>query len=350
MSDTPCASVVIPCLNEVNHIGPCLASLRAQEGLIGRWEVLVVDGGSTDGTLDVVQSVMREWNDVRLLHNKEKFTPVSMNLGLKYSESDVVVILGGHAEADKDFLRRNLDALEAHPECGCVGGVVEQVLGDERTRTIGMAMSSPFGVGDARFRTGGVEGHVDTVAFGAYRKQVLMDIGGLDEDLVRNQDDELNFRLTETGWRIWFDPSIRSSYHARSSYGRLFQQYRQYGYWKVFVNRKHRTVTTWRQLVPAAFVLGVVLTGTAAAIGQWQWPGSLAAKAVTLSWMGILSLWGLGAMIAARMAKSGPSRAWGMLRAFAVLHWAYGWGYWQGIWHFLLLRKGPSSRAKTLTR
>lgn len=350
MSGLPVASVVIPCLNELAHIGPCLDALQRQKGLSGALEVWVVDGGSTDGTLEVIESKMSAWDGIRLLHNNQRFTPVSMNLGIKESRSDVVVILGGHSEVSEDFIRFNLDALQSHPECGCVGGVVEQVHGDETTRTIGLAMSSPFGVGNARFRTGGLEGHVDTVAFGAYRKSVLLNIGGLDEDLVRNQDDELNYRLTEAGWRIWFDPRIRSRYHARSSFSRLFQQYRQYGYWKVFVNRKHQTVTTWRQLVPAVFLL--VFSGFAgfSLAFQWRASGSTEARFLTQAWVSVCSLWYMAAFAAVGMSKAGPRNAVGMIRAFAVLHLAYGLGYWQGIWHFLLLRKSPSTGSKSLTR
>ena len=116
-------------------------------------------------------------------------------------------------------------------------------------------MSTPFGVGDAKFRTGGSAGHVDTVAFGAYRRDALEEIGLFDVALSRNQDDELNYRLLKSGWRIWFDPRISSQYHVRSTYRNLVRQYYQYGYWKVFVNLKHRTITTWRQTVPALFLL-----------------------------------------------------------------------------------------------
>ena len=225
MSDRPCASVVIPCLNEAAHIEACLDSLAIQNGVESGFEVLVVDGGSKDGTLEILKRRALADSGLRVLDNPDRITPVAMNMGIKEALADVVIILGAHAEVAPDFVRRNLEVLRAHPESGCVGGVVEQVHGDELSRRIGLALSSPFGVGDARFRTGGVAGHVDTVAFGAYRKSVLEELGGFDAALVRNQDDELNFRLTETGWRIWFDSRIRSTYHARSTYGQLFRQY-----------------------------------------------------------------------------------------------------------------------------
>ena len=350
MSEPPCASVVIPCLNEVRHIGPCLDALDAQTGLSGRLEVLVVDGGSDDGTRELLDSLQPECIDLRVIDNPQRITPVAMNLGIDAALSEVIVILGAHAEVALDFIRRNLDALKAHPESGCVGGVVEQVHGDERSRRIGLAMSSPFGVGDARFRTGGTAGHVDTVAFGAYRKPVFTEVGGLDEALVRNQDDELNYRLTESGWRIWFDPRIRSVYHARSSYGKLFRQYHQYGYWKVFVNRKHKTVTTWRQLAPAAFLFVLVALSVGALVDlglpqadRWT---NLAAPALAT----VLGTWMLGAIGSVILSGVRWRDALGVMRSFLILHVAYGWGYWQGVLDFLILRRSPSVESKRLTR
>lgn len=349
MSNTPCVSVVIPCLNEAAHIGSCLDALAAQTAMPAPMEVLVVDGGSTDGTRDILAARESAMDGLRVLDNPQRITPVAMNLGIAAARSEVVVILGAHAEVAPDFVRRNLDALSAHPESGCVGGVVDQVHGDERTRRIGLAMSSPFGVGDARFRTGGLAGHVDTVAFGCYRKAVLDEIGGLDEALVRNQDDELNYRLTEAGWRIWFDPRIRSTYHARSSFGQLFRQYRQYGYWKVFVNKKHLTVTTWRQLAPAAFLLALVVLGGLSVWARFRPPVGWMALATPALWT-LLGLWLLGAVGAFAMSGGRLKDAPGVLRSFLTLHLAYGWGYWQGIWHFLLLRRSPSAEFKALTR
>ena len=122
---------------------------------------------------------------------------------------------GPRAEVSRDWLLRNHQVLLAHPESGCVGGVVEQVHGSKVSQRIGSAMSTPFGVGDAKFRTGGSAGHVDTVAFGAYRRDALEEIGLFDVALSRNQDDELNYRLLKSGWRIWFDPHFRNAVSGR---------------------------------------------------------------------------------------------------------------------------------------
>lgn len=343
-------SVVIPCLNEAEYIEATLQSIQEQDPCDEEWEVVVADGGSTDGTREALDRWMQRAPQFRWIDNPSRFTPQALNLGIKAAKGETIIILGAHARCAPDFIRRNAEALRAHPESACVGGVVEQVHGTPVSRRIGAALSTPFGVGDARFRTGGTAGHVDTVAFGAYRKEALEEIGLFDERLVRNQDDELNFRLHEAGWRIWFDPRIRSSYHVRSSYGKLFRQYRQYGYWKVFVNRKHRTVTTWRQVVPALFiaVLAVLIGLTALdAAGQIPpvWSGFSASVLFTVA-----ASWLIGASVSATAVSDGVRDVAGVVQAYAIIHLAYGWGYWEGVARFILLRGNPPERSKALTR
>lgn len=343
-------SVVIPCLNEVDYIESTLQSIQDQASCDEAWEVVVADGGSTDGTREVLETWAHQDDRFRWIDNPDRFTPQALNRGIRASHGETVIILGAHARCAPDFIRRNAEALRAHPESGCVGGVVEQVHGSALSRRIGAALSTPFGVGDARFRTGGTAGHVDTVAFGAYRKSALLEIGLFDEHLVRNQDDELNFRLHEAGWRIWFDPRIRSSYHVRSTYGKLFRQYRQYGYWKVFVNRKHRTVTTWRQVVPAVFLaVSAVLIALSVvdAAGQIPpvWSGFSSSVLFT-----VVCAWLIGAVVSASAVSEGAHEIAGVVRAYATIHLAYGWGYWEGVGRFLLLQGQPPERSKALTR
>ena len=343
-------SVVIPCLNEVEFIDATLESLLRQEPPGVDWEVIVADGGSTDGTREKLESWSKRNPVIRWIENPKRTTPYALNRGIEAAKGDVVIILGAHAEVSRDWLLRNHQVLLAHPESGCVGGVVEQVHGSKVSQRIGSAMSTPFGVGDAKFRTGGSAGHVDTVAFGAYRRDALEEIGLFNVALSRNQDDELNYRLLKSGWRIWFDPRISSQYHVRSTYRNLVRQYYQYGYWKVFVNLKHRTITTWRQTVPALFLLVLLGAGAswmAEAMGHWNdmWNGFGASIFVSS-----LFLWlvlGAGSAI----ASAGSYRdVPGIIRAYAMIHAGYGLGYWKGIVDFMVLRRSPSDDHAELTR
>ncbi len=339
--NAPCrVRVVIPCRNERDYIGECLRSLVAahKEGMLV--EVWVCDGMSDDGTRELIASMASVHTWIHLVDNPARTTPQALNIGLRPEGYDVGIILGAHAEVDEDFFQANRDVLEAHPEVGCAGGIIENVYQDATSRRIGAAMGHPFGVGSAHFRTGLKEGFVDTVAFGAYRRQVFERIGYFDERLARNQDDEFNFRVIKAGFRIWLSKAVRSRYYVRGSYGRLFAQYRQYGYWKVYVNRLHRTVTTLRQLVPALFVAGVVAGLVACLALPFLWP----------AWSAALGLYVLLATVSAVRSARDLADAPGVLAAFLILHVAYGVGYLHGLWEFILLRRGPAANAAVLTR
>jgi len=333
-------SVVMPVRNEAEFIAGAIRSIvRAGEGL-DALEVIVVDGQSDDGTREVVEGLMAEVPGLRLVDNPERTVPYAMNRGVRAASHDVVVRVDGHAEVYPDFLEENLAALAAHPECACVGGPIENVDLGPVSEAISLAMRSPFGVGNARFRTGGEDGYVDTLAFGAYRKADLVRVGLFDEELTRNQDDELNFRLLRAGRKIWFTNRIRSRYFVRGSYEKLWRQYYQYGYWKVYVNRKHGTVTNLRQLAPPALMAWLALLLVA---GLFWGPARWALLAT-------LVLYAAAALGSALALTRSPGPALRVMAAFAVLHAAYGLGYLAGLRDFLLLRRGPSARSAELSR
>lgn len=340
LTDRPRVSIVIPCRNEAGFIGRCLASLELADLDRERTTVLVCDGMSTDGTRAEIATFTDRLSWMRLLDNPARTTPQALNLGLRHRSFDVGIILGAHAEVEPDFVTRNLDVLKNDRAVGCAGGIITSEYSDERSRHIGLAMGHPFGVGSAHFRTGLRSSYVDTVAFGAYRQEVFETVGWFNEALVRNQDDEFNYRVTEAGFKIKLDTRIRSRYHVRASYGRLFRQYRQYGYWKVYVNRLHGALTTFRQLVPAAWVACLV------------WGAVLAWLVPTLWWVylvGVLLYLGT-AMWSAFRSGAGLRGIPGVMCAFAILHLAYGLGYWQGIFRFILLRAQPSSHSTLSSR
>jgi len=322
------------------YISRSLASLEAATLDRERTTVLVCDGMSTDSTRTEIETFTKRLPWMRLLDNTARTTPQALNLGLHREPFDVGIILGAHAEVEADFVLRNVDALRADPSVGCAGGVIGSEFTDDRSRCIGMAMAHPFGVGSAHFRTGQRSGYVDTVAFGAYRREVFELVGGFNEQLVRNQDDEFNFRVTKAGFKIMLDTRIRSRYHVRASYGKLYRQYRQYGYWKVYVNRLHGSITTWRQLAPAAWVAflagGAVLT--------------IASTALFPVYVALIILYLGVAVYSAFRAGNGVGDLPGVLFAFLVLHLAYGLGYWQGIIRFLVMRKDPSAQSTRSSR
>lgn len=332
----PRVSVVVPMRNESEHIGRCIDALQRQRYPASRLEIVLVDGVSQDETLAVVQSRLPGARiPIRVLDNPGVTAARGLNIGVLASTGQVIVILGAHSEPDDEFIIASIDALW-RSEADCVGGRIESVAHGAVGQAIALAMSSSFGVGDARFRTSNERGFVDTVAFGAYRREVFDRIGLFDESLERNVDDEFNYRLRGAGGSIYLDPDIRCRYYTRQTYRDLFEQYRHYGEWKVVVARRHPLQMRPRHFVPAAFIGTVGASAALATLGA-KAPLSILAGAYAAAA-------GAAATVAATRAGK-PSLAPAMVPAFACLHVGYGIGMWQGLWRFSLRPALGRSRA-----
>ena len=320
-SPFPLASVLIAARNEAPYIEGCLDALAAQTYPADRLELLVIDGASTDGT----PARVADWSaacgrPVHLIHNPARRTPAAFNLGVRAAAGEVIIILGAHARPHPTFVERSVAALR-RTGADAVGGAVRTVAenGGIQARAIGLAQRSPFGVGDARYRYATVECEVDTVNYGAYRRDVFDRIGLFDEALQWVEDDEFNYRLRAAGGRLVLDPAIRIDYLARPSLGALWQQRYRWGRQKLQVARRHPAQMRPRHAVPPAFV-AALLAGLALwpAGGRWRWP--LRAT--------------LGAYVAASLAATlrlGARYRWPretalLPAAFATMHVAFGAG------------------------
>jgi glycosyltransferase involved in cell wall biosynthesis len=332
-------SVVIPCRNEEKYIAKCLESIIDSNFEKKLLEVFVVDGLSTDNSKQIIEQFSSKYNWIHFIENTNQTTPYALNAGIKNSKSDVLIILGAHSEIYPDFISQNIFYLNKYPECGCVGGYLENEYENETAEIVGAAMSSVFGVGNANFRIPDKEGFVDTVAFGAYRKEVFEKVGLFDEVLTRNQDDDFNYRVTKAGYKIFLSPTIKCKYYVRASYQKLYRQYKQYGYWKVYLNKKHKAFLSIRQLIPFLFisflVVGFLLSffNSIIALGYW---------------IGLIAYGSLALFFAFKKSKKN-SDVLKIAFTFFLLHWAYGTGYAQGLVSFLLMNKKPTKEVQ-LTR
>ncbi|MFN3916366.1 MAG: glycosyltransferase family 2 protein [Flavobacteriales bacterium] len=338
-------NIVIPCRNEEKYIAKCLESIVCSDFDKSMLTVCVCDGVSTDNTVQIIKYFEIKYPYIHYLQNPFQTTPHALNLGIKHVSADVSIILGAHAEIYPDFIDNCLKAFKHDQSIGCVGGIIENIHEDEESKLIALAMSSSFGVGNAHFRTGTAEGYVDTVAFGAYTKEVFEKCGYFDEDLIRNQDDEFNYRLIKNRFKIWLDKSIRSKYYVRASKMKLKNQYYQYGYWKVFVNKKHRTVTTLRQLIPAIWVAYIVLGLPLSLIVGFM----LLPQVLLLYLIGLALYFVIGFMFSSRLTEAFPERMQ-ILKIFSILHLSYGKGYLLGVVHFIVLNKKPVKKSIEITR
>lgn len=333
-------SIIIPCRNEARYIAKCLDSILSNGYPHHQLEIIVADGISSDGSDQIVKEYAEKFSCVKYLQNEMLFTPHGLNKGIEASSGEYVMILGAHAELTENYIQTCLDLFDEYPDAACVGGYVQHIAENKFSAAVAKAMSHPFGVGNAHFRTGRFEGFVDTVAFGAYRKCVFQLTGLFDESLVRNQDDEFSFRMKQHGLKILLSLRLRSLYYVRSALSKLARQYFQYGYWKVYVNRRHKAITTYRQLVPPVFVLAVIIS----IISIILMPSLLLPALILASLYLALSLF-----FAAGIAEGIEEFAiipW----VFPVLHFSYGWGYLRGLVDFLILQRKLSDSSKSLTR
>ena len=248
-------SIILPIRNEAKYIKKTLGSILCQKNIEQEIEILIVDGMSTDDTRDLIIKYQKGHPNTHLIENPEKIVSTGFNRALNESKGDIIIRVDGHCEIAPDYIQKCLECLEKI-NADCVGGATEHVASGLVGESIKMAQSSFFGVGGVSFRKNVEKGrYVDTLAFGAYKREVFDQLGGYDEELVRNQDDEFNFRMIQNDMKIWLDPSIKSTYTQRNSFMGLFKQYFQYGFYKVRVMQKRRGIASWRHVVPGLFVL-----------------------------------------------------------------------------------------------
>jgi len=253
-------SVVIPMRNESKHIKKCLNSLLSQDWSGSKIEIIVVDGNSDDNSYEIVKEILSDYKNFKILENDKKITPISLNMGVKSANGDVIIILGAHSYVAKDFVSKNIHFLNTM-EVDCVGGSISPIGDSYQGSAIALAMSSPIGVGNAFYRYSKVQRLVDTVQFGAYRKEVFNRIGYFDEELIRNQDFELNHRIVSTGGKILLAPQVNGYYVVRSTILKLFKQYFDYGYWKTKVISKEIGAFRLRYQIPPIFILTLLISG-----------------------------------------------------------------------------------------
>jgi succinoglycan biosynthesis protein ExoA len=321
----PFVTVIMPIRNEAHYIQRSLGSVLAQDYPHDRVEVLVVDGMSDDGTREIVQRIADSTSQtpVTLLNNSSRIVPPALNIGLHNARGAIIIRVDGHCEIASTYVRRCVELLQT-TGADNVGGLQRAIADGWIARAIALATSSPFGVGSGRFHYADEPGWVDTVYLGAYRREVFDRIGGFDEELVRNQDDEFNFRLTQSGGKIWLDPSIHSVYYSRASLRKLWRQYFEYGFYKVRVIQKRGGASSWRQLVPGAFVLSLLTNILLALVAR--------RKAWALLVAGPYAVANAAASILT--ARRSPRLLPLLSVTFLTLHFAYGLGFLAGLWRW----------------
>lgn len=258
-------SVIVPIRNEERYIGGCLQSLLAQTVSLDSYEILVVDGRSSDRSKNIVEEIARTFRNVRLLDNSAAVVPAAMNLGIRNALGEIVIRADGHNLYPGDYIEKCVRYLK---ETGAenVGGPWRTVAADNTfgARLVAAVLTNPFGVGDSRFRTSSYEGFVDTVPFGAFRRDLFDRVGLYDEKLVRNQDNELNARIRSAGGKIFQTPALTTEYHPIATFLEFLKQSYKTSQWHIFTVKENGRSMSARHFAPAFLVvlMGILLGGS----------------------------------------------------------------------------------------
>lgn len=330
----PKVTIICPVYNEERYISTCIESIIAQDYLKEAMEVLFVDGRSKDNTAEIIKAYSRRAPYIRLLDNEYHTVPYALNKGIRKSDGDVVIRIDGHCTYPSDYvstLVRYLYSLEADN----VGAVWNTVPARDTAicHAIAIASSHPFGVGNSRHKIGASDIMLaDTVPFGCYRRDVFDRIGLFDTDLTRNQDDELNARLTNHGGKIYLIPQLVINYTARDTIGKMSRMYYQYGLYKPLVNKKLGSPASMRQFFPMLFVLGIIAGGAM----------SMLSDLILYAYITVLALYfaiGLAIGLKHSLSLKRPTLTVLLPYVFLVIHMSYGCGYLKGIYKVLMNKK-----------
>jgi succinoglycan biosynthesis protein ExoA len=316
-------SIIVPCYNEESTIAQLLDAIFHQTFPAQDIEVIVADGQSTDATRERIHDFSQLHPDlsIRVINNPRRYIPSALNRAIEASTGEYIVRMDAHSIPERDYVSTCIADLDAGKGEN-VGGVWKIVPPRDHwiSKSIALAASHPLGVGDARYRYSSKPGWVDTVPFGAFRRELFDRIGNYDEDLLTNEDYEFNARIRRNGGRIWFNPQIRCTYYARENLNALARQYWRYGFWKWRMLKKDPTTLRWRQALPPLFV-GILLLS--AVTSPWiLWSRYLLAAVITLY---VITLF-----LSSSLTMKRSTSLWtivGVPLAIATMHITWGAGF-----------------------
>ena len=328
--NVPLVTVVVPCLNEEANIVGALESLW-DDWLLTNGEILIVDGGSLDRTRERVRDFGKAkripmsggaYPRQAILDNPGKLQAYAMNVGIAAAKGEIIVRADAHCLYPPGYVRKCVELLR-RTGAGNVGGVmVPRARGGRAQEAIALAMRHPLGAGGAKYRDVAFTGYAETTYLGTFRKDLFEQVGFYDLAAGPNEDGELNFRILESGRRIFVDGSIRVVYFPRKSLAALASQYFRYGKGRAYTTFKHRKFAHWRQAGPPA--LALILTGSLV-LGLWNpvWLFVPAAYALLLLGAAIFTVFpempeGSKVPLGTRFLAAA---------AFAVMHITWGWGF-----------------------
>ena len=322
----PFVSILIPIRNEAAYIDRCMDLVRSQDYDRNNFEILVADGMSNDGTRDKLKAHKINDSRVKVFDNPGKIVATGLNILTQHARGEILIRVDGHCVIAPDYVSNCVRHIQSEG-VDAVGGPMCSVGEDTISQAIALAMSARFGVGYSCFRTESDQTKlVDTVPFPAYTRAIIEKVGPYDEEMVRNQDDEYNYRIRKAGGRILLAADVRSIYYSRGSLKKLWHQYYKYGFYKVRVLQKLPAQMRPRQFVPLLFMLALMVAVLLSLAAPWGW----------LALAGILGVYLItNFVVSFALAFTEGWQYFGWLPlAFATLHVSYGIGFLVGLFKF----------------
>ncbi len=321
MADKIVVSVVMPVYNEEKYIEKCLDSLLLQDYPREKMEWILVDGCSKDRTVALLEKYQQKYPVlIKIFNNPHKIVPYAMNIGIAASCGKYIVRLDAHADYASDYISKCIYYLE-NIDADNVGGVAETKANGFMGNAIAKMVSSKFGVGNSQFRTNGESGYVDTVPFGAFKREVFTKYGGFDERLVRHQDNEMNFRIRKNGGKVYLSDDIHFSYYCRDSVKGIAAMAKKNGLWNIIAMKLCPGSMGLRHFIPFMFVLSIVGLGALGLLCPWFWALLGAELALYFA---------LDILFSAKAATS-AKEFFALLMLFPTFHIAYGFGSMIGL-------------------
>lgn len=324
-------SVIVPIYQEEKYISKCIDSMLSQDYPKDDLEIILVDGMSKDRTREIVATYTAKYPFIRMIDNPERIAPCAMNRGIKEAKGDVIIRLDAHVYYPKNYFSLLVEKLNELPGAENVGALCNTLpVNDSITaQSIAAVLSSSFGMGNSHFRVGAdKEMEVDTVPFGCFHRSIFDKVGLYDEELVRNQDDELNARIIKAGGKIYLIPQLVCEYYARDTAKKVYKMFYQYGVFKPLVNKKLGSPATVRQFFPLFFVLGLLVGPVVCLFLPVLW----------WAYFAVIMLWFIFATSFSLKDSKNLKRILTQNWIYFVVHFGYGWGYIVGIYKILFHR------------
>ena len=313
----PAVSVIMPVLNEAEHLAAAVGSVLAQD-FAGQLELLLALGPSKDDTNQIASKLSKADPRIRLVENTAGLTTAGMNLCIKQAKADIIIRVDAHSELAPGYIKRGVELL-AETGADELGGIMLARGRSAFQQAVAWAYSSRFGIGGAAYHVGGAAGEAESAYLGIFRADALARVGGYDESIIRGEDWDLAQRIKATGGLVWFSPELTVTYWPRGRFEKLIKQFWSTGVWRGDLTRRNFAAASKRYFAPPVMVAVVAAGLAVAAFGQV---------------LGILPLAGYLAAVAAlavTAANLSLKARVALLIVLPSIHFSWGAGFWFGL-------------------